>query len=1116
MSLYGALYSGVSGLKAQSTKIGVISDNISNVNTVGYKGGLGLFQSLVTSSGGAVSSYSPGGVLGGNRQLVSKQGLLQSTDVATDIAISGGGFFVVNQAADQSGQVLYSRAGSFRQDSTGNFRNAGGFFLQAWPLDREGRLPGEPGNLNTTSSANLTSLRTVNVQNLTGVAAATSNVSIGANLRSSQTVFPGASLTTSMDQLHLANASLRAKDIIAPDDPGSPVNRVQRGDKFTVSTGAGLNYTYRYGGFTFSRSIDTTANGDNGLNLLAGNTTISTTSQTLAATPFATTNGQPTVVITAANHGLLTGDSVTLSGNTTGNPPFPNGASDINGNFIVTKLTDDTFSIRMAVNANATSATTGAGTITVASRVFSVTDASNVVRVRQVNHGLATGSVVTLSGNTNTIAGIPSTDLNGNFVVTVIDDDHYTINTATSAAATGLAAQPFATTNGSPLVTVNMTGHGFSAGDAVTLSGNTDTTNFAAANDINGTFIIESVINPNSFRVRMATNAIATSATAGTNTANAIRVLDKEGGTGTIVSNTRPFVGRILDATNETEPFLGTTGVAGYTPAGLTFKVTTATSGTVTFTYTSASPNPQLGQFNNMNNLATAINAVNGLSARVVDGRIYVSATDANEAITFTNGSTIGIAGPPVQAGIDWVRELGFTNLSSGVDRFSTLEGLAKLVNNSAGISATIENPTAAAALKINVDDPLDTITLADRPVNNTQLPTSTFGPNPLSTTVGTNLITVTTIGAHGLTTGDIVRPTGLPGGTYDGIPDTAINGQNFEITVTGPNTYTFRVSTTFVATGSNGFGGTNNFTVFPPTNSGSLLSEFGFVDTLNGAAFTAQSTGAIGPAYDPTNALKNMASGNIAAQFSRPIRVFDSLGTGHDLSVNFIKIAVNTWAVEVFALPASDITTSLPNGLITYGTITFNGDSSLRSVSSLLSNPVDITWNNGAQASEVSFDWGTAGQPFGTVGAASIGQTDGLSQFDSAYRVNFVNQNGAPVGELSSVAIDENGFIIASYSNGETQRLFKIPLADFANPDQLLSISGNVFAETSDSGAVNLAQAGSSGVGKIAASTLEASNVELADQLTDMIVAQRAYQANTKVISTSDQLLEELNQILR
>ena len=186
MSLYGALFSGVSGLNSQSNKIGIISDNISNVNTIGYKGNAALFQSLVTSAA-STAAFSPGGVLGSNRQQVDRQGLLQSTDSPTDIAISGDGFFVVNQAADQSGQVLYTRAGSFRQDSTGNFRNSAGFFLQAWPLDREGRLPGEPGNLDTTSSANLTSLRTVNVQNLTGVAASTTSVSIGANLNATTT-----------------------------------------------------------------------------------------------------------------------------------------------------------------------------------------------------------------------------------------------------------------------------------------------------------------------------------------------------------------------------------------------------------------------------------------------------------------------------------------------------------------------------------------------------------------------------------------------------------------------------------------------------------------------------------------------------------------------------------------------------------------------------------------------------------------------------------------------------------------------------------------------------------------------------------------------------------------
>src|SRR4051812_19458828 len=141
MSLYGALYAGVAGLQAQSNKLGIISDNIANVNTVGYKEGLSEFETLVTTAGNA-TAYSPGGVLGANRQLVDTQGLLQTTSSPTDIALSGAGLFVVNQNAAGDGQVLYTRAGSFTQDAQGNFTNAAGFFLQAWPLDSNGLLPG--------------------------------------------------------------------------------------------------------------------------------------------------------------------------------------------------------------------------------------------------------------------------------------------------------------------------------------------------------------------------------------------------------------------------------------------------------------------------------------------------------------------------------------------------------------------------------------------------------------------------------------------------------------------------------------------------------------------------------------------------------------------------------------------------------------------------------------------------------------------------------------------------------------------------------------------------------------------------------------------------------------
>ncbi len=1268
MSLYGALFSGVSGLKSQANKLGVISDNVSNVNTVGYKGGSGLFQTLVTSAT-TTSAYSPGGVLGGNRLLVSKQGLLQATDSATDIAVSGNGFFVVNQSADATGQVFYTRSGSFRADSTGNFRNASGFYLQAWPLDREGRLPGAAGNTTyTTSSANLNSLQVVNVQNLTGSAAATSSVLIGANLNASQAVFPGAAGTIAFDSLSTNNYQIAAKDIIVP----STVNSLARGDKLNINTGNGLNFTYRYGGFTFSRDITDASGADSGTTLLAGSTTLDTN-------PYSFTAGSNVVTIAQEAHGLADGAVITLSGNTEDMAGID--SSEFNGTFVVDVIDEDSFTITVSSTAaaatslaagavttengtdadvtvnvgtsglfsvgqsitiaganvvngitingthtitavsgtNVTFATTTDTPPSIAAHAFSTTVGANptvTVNVGTTNNTYVTGDSITIAG-ADDINGV---DPNGTWTVVTSSGGNITfVATGETSAVQALGANPFLVSTGAdPTVTVELGGaHDYTVGDTITIAG-ASATNGAA---VNGTFVItaigattvEYVATGETGGGSPAVAGGGGSATAyaslfgGTSStqflsagggSSATAILAAGGGTA-IASVTRPFSGNILDATNPETRFLATTGTSGFTTAGLSFKITTAATGTVTFNYTSASPDVRQKQFNNLNNLAAAINEVTGLSARVVANQLYVGATDANAAIMFENGSAVGTEGPPVQAGIDWVRELGLQNITAGSDRFSSLQGLFNLATTDAGISASIENPLGAAILRINVDDPLDTISFADSP---TAASLGAFtSTTPFSTTNGSTTVTVTHPAAHGFTTGDFVTlnaaaladettlgsapftttsgadptvtvditgsgqtfvagqlitidgatavngvdvngtwtvvtasstsvtfvatgetstGTAAGGGTaatssygsFNGIPLTDFSGR-YEITVTGATTYTVKLPTEATASGGTGEAG---LVVTPHNNLGSIVAELGLVDSLNSATYTPQMTSDFGPAYSPTDTTLNMASGNVSSQFSRPIRIYDAQGGGHDLNVAFLKTDVNTWAIEVFAVPESEVSSSLPDGIIGYGNVTFNGDGTLRSVDTTLSQALDITWTNGASASSVSFDWGNAGQPFGTVGATTFGEANGLSQYNAAYKVNFANQNGAPVGELTGVSITELGIVVASYSNGETQQLYKIPLADFANPDQLESNTGNVFAQSANSGEFNLRQAGTSGVGKIAASSLEASNVELSSELTDMIIAQRSYQANTKVISTADSLLEELNRIIQ
>ncbi len=825
--------------------------------------------------------------------------------------------------------------------------------------------------------------------------------------------------------------------------------------------------------------------------------------------PFTSTASSTTVVVRSVGHGLTTGDIVTLAGNTDAISGIP--SSDLVGNFTITNIDADHYSIQVATTAGATVSGGGNATAVTATARQSHTTIGHTITVTTPSaHGFTTGDTVTLagvagSGSPATVDGVPLSEINTAHVITVVDSTHYTFTTTTatkgfgvtdtSAGAETNTPSPFSTTNTSNVVTVRQVGHGLVDNEVVTLTGNTAAIGGIPANDFNGTFLVN-VIDDDHYTITVASTATSTTA----------------GGAGSVSATTRLFGGTIMDANNTTTRFLADAGTSSFSTSALKFTITTTATGTVSFTYTSASPNAQLGQFNTLNNLAEAINAVTGLSARVSSGRLYVGATDANAAITFANGSSVGTAGPPVQWGIDWVRELGLSNITSGSDRFSSLDGLASLVNNSSGLTATVDSALSSADVKINVNNPLDTITFSDLPA----ISNVTLGATPFTTTSGSGVVTVTLPSAPSpsYVTGDVVDMGTLAGGPYDGIPAADLSGK-FSITVINTTTFTITAKSGSTATAGTTTGPTG-ISMVQPQNYGSLVAELGLVDSLNGASYTAQTTGALGPAYDPGDPTKNIASGTITAQFSRPIRVYDSLGTGHDLSMSFIKTDVNTWAVEVYAATASEVTTALPNGQIVTGAITFNGDGSLQSIDSALANPVDITWNNGAVSSNITFDWGTAGSPFGTPNASAIGKTDGLSQFNSAYKVNFVNQNGAPVGDLTSVAITEEGFVVASYSNGQTQNLFKIPLADFANPNQLQTSSGNVFLQSSESGEVNLRQSGSSGVGKIASSSLEQSNVELADQLTDMIVAQRAYQANTKVISTTDQLLSQLNDILR
>jgi flagellar hook protein FlgE len=249
--------------------------------------------------------------------------------------------------------------------------------------------------------------------------------------------------------------------------------------------------------------------------------------------------------------------------------------------------------------------------------------------------------------------------------------------------------------------------------------------------------------------------------------------------------------------------------------------------------------------------------------------------------------------------------------------------------------------------------------------------------------------------------------------------------------------------------------------------------------------------------------AVNDMAAGTVEPHFSRNIQVYDSLGRPQTLTMGFLKTAANEWQVEIYAADPAMVTAGAV--ALGSGTLTFDGDGSLAG-NTLGGAAIAIDWAaaTGANDSSITFDFGTAGE------------TNGLTQFASPTSVAFVLQNGAEVGELNGVRINELGYVIASFTNGEERRLYQLPLATFANPAGLDPRSGNVFAQTERSGEFNLRVAGRGGAGLLAPSALEAANVDLADEFTKMIVTQRAYSANSRVITTTNNMLEELIQISR
>jgi flagellar hook protein FlgE len=160
------------------------------------------------------------------------------------------------------------------------------------------------------------------------------------------------------------------------------------------------------------------------------------------------------------------------------------------------------------------------------------------------------------------------------------------------------------------------------------------------------------------------------------------------------------------------------------------------------------------------------------------------------------------------------------------------------------------------------------------------------------------------------------------------------------------------------------------------------------------------------------------------------------------------------------------------------------------------------------------TIDWATA------TGAAdqdvTIDFASGMTQFANNFGITSVTADGVPPGDLVGLVMEGDGFLTAQFSNGRSRALYQIPLATFLNPNGLKSDFGGAFRTTLESGLYNINSSNAGGAGNIVAGALEASNVDLAQEFTNLITTQRAYSASSRIITTADEMLEELLRVKR
>jgi len=297
-------------------------------------------------------------------------------------------------------------------------------------------------------------------------------------------------------------------------------------------------------------------------------------------------------------------------------------------------------------------------------------------------------------------------------------------------------------------------------------------------------------------------------------------------------------------------------------------------------------------------------------------------------------------------------------------------------------------------------------------------------------------------------------------------------------------------------------------------TDTGSRVQGWTNIDGTTG---TVDTNGPIGPIIVPVGSLKpptptsqltldlnlnSSAAADATSEFSTPITIYDSLGTSHVLTFNFAKTGPNEWSYQL-TVPGDDVTggtagTPFPIGGAS-GTLTFDANGQL--ADPVLGSPIQFSIPGLADgASDLNLSW----DPYTSAGVGRI------TQFGQKSAPSASMQNGSAAAQLIHVGLADGGQILAQYSNGDQLVVGQVALASIRNPDTLIAAGNNNFQLSARTATPSIGVPGTGGRGTIVGGSIEASTVDIAREFTNLIVYQRGYEANSRVVTTADQLSQD------